>query len=254
MTTNRDFNGQIALVTGGSRGIGRAVVDELAGRGAHVFFTYARNEEAAQQTVAAIDAAGGMATAAQCDSADKAAIDALVERIIDACGGIDILVLNAGITRDQYLMMMSEDDFSRVIDTNLTGAFRFAKATCRSMMQRRRGVIVTVSSVAAVFGIAGQTNYCASKGGLVAFTRALAAELAPKGVRVNAVLPGFIETEMTAKMPRQVKLASKERILLKRFGTAEEVAGVVGFLASEAARYIIGQAIVVDGGLTSTVG
>jgi len=161
--------------------------------------------------------------------------------------------LNAGITKDQYLMLMKEEDFTSVIDTNLTGAFRFARAACRPMMARRTGAIVTISSVAAHAGIAGQTNYCASKGGLVSFTRALAAELAPKGVRVNCVLPGFIETEMTARLPRQVKRESLEKIMMKRFGTAQEVADMVTFLLSDKASYIVGQSFVIDGGLTAAV-
>jgi 3-oxoacyl-[acyl-carrier protein] reductase len=150
-------------------------------------------------------------------------------------------------------MLMSEEEFTKVIDTNLTGAFRFARAACRPMMGRNSGAIVTISSIAADYGVAGQANYCASKGGLVALTRAFAAELAPKGIRVNAVLPGFIDTEMTAKMPREIKKTSKDRVLLKRFGTPWEVAEAVVFLVSDAASYIIGQTIVVDGGLTSTV-
>ena len=176
-----------------------------------------------------------------------------MEEIVSGHGKLDILVCNAGITRDQYLMMMKEEDFVDVIQTNLIGAFRFAKAACRPMMTAKSGAIVTVSSIAAIFGIAGQANYCASKGGLVAFTRSMAAELAPKGVRVNAVLPGFIETEMTAKMPRQVKRSAMDRILLKRFGDPSEVAKVISFLVSPDAGYIVGQEIVVDGGLTSAV-
>ena len=244
----------IVLVTGGSRGIGRAVVQEMAARGASVFFTYVKNEEAADDLEQAVAKTGGIAKGMRCDSTDSQGVASAVEAIVTENGRIDTLVLNAGIKRDQFLMMMSEDDFAKVIDTNLTGAFRFAKAVSRPMLTAKKGTIITISSVASVFGIAGQTNYCASKGGLVSFTRALAAELAPRGIRVNAVLPGFIDTEMTARLPRQVKMASKDRILLKRFGTPEEVAQVVSFLASGAASYIIGQTLVVDGGLTSAVG
>ena len=249
----KNLEGRNALVTGGSRGIGAAVVRELAKRGARVAFTYLKNEAAAAELVAEVEATGGEARAVHCDSADGEAVTRTVESLIDAFERIDILVLNAGITRDQYLMMMTESEFTGVVDTNLFGAFRYAKSVSRHMMARHAGAIVTISSISAMFGVAGQTNYCASKGGLVAFTRALAAELAPKGIRVNAVLPGFIDTEMTAKMPRQVKLGAKERILLKRFGRVEEVAGTVAFLVSDAAAYIVGQSIVVDGGLTSTV-
>ncbi len=225
----------------------------LAERGAKVVFTFLRNDNAAAVVTRAVAAAGGEAFSKRCDSQDVTAVTQVVDDSVKQFGQLDILVLNAGTTRDQFLMLMSEEEFTKVIDTNLTGAFRFARAACRPMMTRKSGAIVTISSIAADFGVAGQANYCASKGGLVALTRAFAAELAPKGIRVNAVLPGFIDTEMTAKMPRQVKMTSKERILLKRFGTPAEVAEVVVFLASEAASYIIGQTVVVDGGLTSTV-
>ncbi|MBW2276275.1 MAG: 3-oxoacyl-ACP reductase FabG [Deltaproteobacteria bacterium] len=252
MTKNLD--GNVALVTGGSRGIGRAVVLELARRGAQVTFTWVRGEQAAAE-VEELAAGDGLAVhGVKCDSRSTEEVDRTVESLVADGGQLDILVANAGITRDQYLMLMGESEFAEVIETNLLGTFRFAKAVCRPMMGRKSGAIVTVSSVAAIFGIPGQTNYCASKGGLTSFTRALAAELAPKGVRVNCVLPGFIDTEMTARLPRGVKRSSMERILLGRFGTAEEVAGVVAFLVSDAASYIIGQSIVVDGGLTSAVG
>jgi 3-oxoacyl-[acyl-carrier protein] reductase len=247
------LKGKAALVTGGSRGIGQACVMALAARGAKVVFTFLRNDTAAAEVTRAVADAGGEAFSKRCDSQDGTAVTQVVDDVVEQFGQLDILVLNAGTTRDQFLMLMSEEEFTKVIDTNLTGAFRFARAACRPMMASKSGAIVTISSIAADFGVAGQANYCASKGGLVALTRALAAELAPKGIRVNAVLPGFIDTEMTAKMPRQVKLTSKERILLKRFGTPEEVAEVAVFLASDAASYIIGQTVVVDGGLTSTV-
>jgi 3-oxoacyl-[acyl-carrier protein] reductase len=251
MTKNLD--GRVALVTGGSRGIGRAVVLELARRGARVSFTWLRGEEPAREVEQLAAAEDLEVAGVQCDSRDTAAVTETVERLVAEREQIDILVSNAGIVRDQYLMLMGEQEFTDVIETNLMGAFRFAKAACRPMMARRSGSIVTVASISAIFGIAGQTNYCASKGGLVAFTRALAAELAPKGVRVNAVLPGFVDTEMTAKIPRQVKRANLERILLGRFGSPEEVAAVVAFLASDESSYIVGQSIVVDGGLTSAV-
>jgi 3-oxoacyl-[acyl-carrier protein] reductase len=245
--------GKSALVTGGSRGIGRAVVLALASRGAQVAFTYLNRDAVASEVVASIREGGGEVNAIRCDSRSNDQVTDTVERLIDEMGQLDIVVLNAGITRDQYLMMMTEEEFVSVVDTNLNGAFRFAKAVSRHMMGRRSGAIVTISSISSMFGVAGQTNYCASKGGLVSFTRALAAELAPKGVRVNAVLPGFIQTEMTAKMPRQIKLGAQDRILLKRFGAPEEVAEVVAFLVSDAASYIVGQSIMVDGGITSTV-
>jgi 3-oxoacyl-[acyl-carrier protein] reductase len=247
------FRDKVAIVTGGSRGIGRAVVRELAGEGARVIFTFRKSQKEAEALEQEVSSAGGAAKGARCDSRSTADAQALVERVVAEHGALDILVLNAGITRDQYLMMMSEDEFFEVVDTNLQGAFRFAKAAIRPMMLQKRGVVITVSSVAARFGIAGQANYCASKGGLESFSRALAAELAPKGIRVNTVLPGFIDTEMTARMPRQAKQSARDRILVKRFGSCEEVAKVVSFLASDDASYIVGQSIIVDGGLTSTV-
>jgi 3-oxoacyl-[acyl-carrier protein] reductase len=247
------FKGKTALVTGGSRGIGAAVVRELAAKGANVLFTFVKSRDAADALEAEWKDFEPSVKGFECDSRNAESVNVLVDTVLRDFQGIDILVLNAGVTRDQYLMMMSDDDFDKVIDTNLYGAFRFVKAVSRSMMAAKSGAIVAISSVAAHFGTAGQANYCASKGGLEAFCRALAAELSPKGVRVNVVTPGFIDTEMTAKMPRQIKQSAKERVLLKRFGRAEEVAKVVCFLASDEASYIVGQSIVVDGGLTSTV-
>ncbi len=242
------FDGKTVVVTGGSRGIGRAIVNRFAAEGARVYFSYNRHEEAAREVA---EAAG--AVALLCPQSDAEGVEQLVERITEETGRLDVLVNNAGITSDQYLMMMPFEQWEKVIDTNLHGAFRWVKGCCRSMISARRGAIVNVSSVSSLMGIGGQANYAASKGALTAFTRALAAELGPKGVRVNGVTPGFIETDMTAVMPRQVKRESRERILLKRFGLAEEVAAVVAFLASDDASYIIAQSIIVDGGLTATV-
>jgi 3-oxoacyl-[acyl-carrier protein] reductase len=240
--------GRTVIVTGGSRGIGRAIVEHFATQGAKVYFTYHRNAEAAAEVAKASGA-----TALCIEQTDLAAIEKTVEQVVAQCGAVDILVNNAGITSDQYVMMMPFDDWEKVIDTNLSGAFRWAKAVCRPMMLKQSGVIVNVASVAGILGVGGQTNYAASKGGILALTRALAAEFGPKGIRVNAVVPGYVETDMTAKMPRQMKRDSMERIVLKRYGKPQEVAGVVGFLASDAAAYIVGQAIVVDGGLTAAV-
>lgn len=240
---------QVVIVTGGSRGIGRAVVEKFRAQGARVYFTYHQNEAAAREVAAACGA-----EALQCSQGDAAAIDAAVQRVVTEAGRIDVLVNNAGITADQFLMLMPAEDWNKVIDTNLNGAFRWCKAVSRPMLMERRGTIINISSVSALVGVMGQTNYAASKGALLAFTRALAAELGVKGIRVNAVVPGFIETDMTAKVPRQIKQRSLERITLKRFGQAAEVAAAVAFLASDAASYIVGQTLVVDGGLTATAG
>jgi len=236
------------IVTGGSRGIGRAVAARFAKDGAKVYFTYHQHEEAATETAATCGA-----IALRCSQSDAEAIAGVVDRVIGETGRIDVLVNNAGIARDQYLMMMPPDDWDRVIDTNLNGAYRWCKSVSRPMMGAGSGAIVTVASVSGLVGIAGQTNYAATKGALIAFSRSLAAELGPKGVRVNTVVPGFIETDMTARMPRQIKQQNIDRILLHRFGKADDVAAAVTFLASEDAAYIVGQTLVVDGGLSATV-
>jgi 3-oxoacyl-[acyl-carrier protein] reductase len=243
-----DIQDKVAVVTGGSRGIGRAIVEELRSLGAKVWFTYHRHDTEAR----AVETATG-ARAFACGQDDDATIERTIDLIAAESAGIDILVNNAGIVADQFVMMMPYSEWQKVIDTNLGGAFRWSKAVSRSMISRRSGAIVNIASVAGLVGIGGQTNYAASKGGLLAFTRALAAELGPKGVRVNAVVPGYIDTDMTAKMSRQIKHDNMDRILLKRFGAPSEIAQAVVFLASSAASYITGQTIVVDGGLTATV-
>jgi len=242
------FDGKVAVVTGGSRGIGNACVADFVSRGAKVYFTYNKNDAAADELVNLTGA-----YKLKVSQTDDAAIDECVQKIIIDNGRIDILINNAGITADQFIMMMPAEEWSKVLDTNVTGAFRWAKAVSRSMMNARSGVIINIASVSGLLGIAGQTNYAASKGAIIAFSRALAAELGPRGIRVNTVVPGFIETDMTAKMPRQIKQQNLDRILLRRFGKADEVAKAVAFLSSDDASYIIGQTIVVDGGLTGTV-
>jgi 3-oxoacyl-[acyl-carrier protein] reductase len=236
------------IVTGGSRGIGRAVVARFAQNGAKVYFTYNQHEEAASETASACGA-----VALRCSQSDTEAITGVVDRVVGEMGRVDVLVNNAGISRDQYLMMMPPEDWDRVIDTNLNGVYRWCKSVARPMMEARSGAIIAVASVSGLVGIAGQTNYAATKGALIAFSRSLAAELGPKGIRVNTVVPGFIETDMTARMPRQIKQQNLDRILLRRFGRADEVATAVAFLASEDASYIVGQTLVVDGGLSATV-
>ena len=237
---------QVAIVTGGSRGIGRAIVLELAGQGARVFFTYHAHAEEAAETARAAGA-----TALPCPQEDGEAITRAVDEIVAQTGRLDILVNNAGIRADKFIMMMPESDWQRVIDINLSGAWRWAKAVSRPMLGAGRGAIVNIGSVAGQLGLPGQSNYAAAKGGLTALTRALAAEFGPKGIRVNAVVPGFIETDMTAALPRDIKRRNIENLVLKRFGKPEEVAGVVSFLLSPAAAYIVGQALVVDGGLSA---
>jgi 3-oxoacyl-[acyl-carrier protein] reductase len=245
---NRPFENKVAVVTGGSRGIGRAIVERFAAQGARVFFTYHQREDQAREVAAACGAECML-----CAQADAAAIDAAVQQVVAAAGRIDVLVNNAGITRDNWLMLMPAEDWNKVLDTNLGGAFRWCKAVSRVMLGARAGVIINIASVSGLMGVAGQTNYCASKGALLAFSRALAAELGVRGIRVNAVVPGFIETDMTAKVPKPIRDQSLQRILLKRFGKPAEVAAAVTFLASDDAAYIMGQTLVVDGGLTATV-
>jgi 3-oxoacyl-[acyl-carrier protein] reductase len=242
------FEGKIAIVTGGSRGIGKACVVDLVARGAKVYFTYNKNDEAANDLAALTGA-----TKLKCAQTDIAQIDECVNNIVTTDGKVDILINNAGVTSDQFIMLMPPEEWTKVIETNIGGVYRWAKAVSRPMMNIRSGVVVNIASVSGLLGIAGQTNYAASKVAIIAFSRALAAEMGPRGIRVNTVVPGFIETDMTSKMPRQIKQQNLDRILLHRFGKADEVAKTVAFLCSEDASYIIGQTIVVDGGLTGTV-
>ena len=243
------FAGKTAVVTGGSRGIGRAVCEELARGGANVVLCYAGREEAARETVAACEALGAKALAVQCNVADEAQVKALMDAAVQAFGRIDILVNNAGITRDGLVMMMKESDFDAVIDTNLKGAFLCMKAVSRIMMKQRYGRIVNLSSVVGLRGNAGQVNYAASKAGVIGMTKSLAKELASRGVTVNAVAPGFIETDMTAAMPEKAREAMLATIPMARPGQPEEVARAAAFFAREDAGYVTGQILCVDGGM-----
>ncbi len=240
------FENKVVVITGGSRGIGRAIVERFAAQGARVFFTYHQRDDLAQEVAAACGA-----EKIKCSQTDGPAIDAAVAHIVAAAGKLDVLVNNAGITSDQFLMLMPPDDWNKVIDTNLNGVYRWCKAVSRPMLGARQGTIINIASIAGLVGVAGQTNYAASKGALLAFSRALAAELGARGIRVNTVVPGFIETDMTAKVPRAIRQRTLERILLRRFGKPSEVAAVTTFLASDEASYIAGQSFVVDGGLTA---
>jgi 3-oxoacyl-[acyl-carrier protein] reductase len=244
-----DFTGKTAIVTGGSRGIGRAVCLELAKGGANVVLCYAGNAAAAEETVSACTAAGGCALAVQCDITDSAQVKTLTDTAMGEFGRIDILVNNAGITRDGLLMMMKETDFDAVVNTNLRGAFLCMKAVARQMVKQRWGRIVNLSSVVGLRGNAGQANYAASKAGVIGMTKSLAKELAGRGITVNAVAPGFIDTDMTAAMPETARSAVLSAVPAGRLGAAEEVAKAVAFLASGDAAYITGQVLAVDGGM-----
>ena len=245
-----NFTGKTAVVTGGSRGIGRAICLELARGGANGMLCYAGNEQAALDTVAACEALGAKAAAMRCDVSKTDEVKALVDAALQQFGAVHILVNNAGITRDGLLMTMKEDAWDQVLDTNLKGAFLTMKAVARTMMKQRYGRIVNLSSVVGLHGNAGQVNYAASKAGVIGMTKSLAKELASRGVTVNAVAPGFIDTDMTAALPQAARDALLPTIPTQRLGAAEEVAQAVAFLASDQAAYITGQVLAVDGGMS----
>ena len=244
-----DLDGRIALVTGGSRGIGAAICTELAAAGATVAVNYLRNAEAAEDVRAGIAAAGGTAHAVAGDVSSSDAARALVAGVEESIGPIAILINNAGITRDNLIMKMSAEDWQQVIDTNLAGAFFTCQAVSRPMLKRRAGSIVNVSSVVGVHGNAGQTNYAASKAGLIGLTKSLAKELGGRGIRVNAIAPGYITTEITAGLPDAAREAILSGTPLGRLGEPADVARAVRFLVSDAASFITGDVIAVDGGL-----
>ena len=244
------LTGKTAIVTGGSRGIGRAVCLELGRRGCNIVLSFAGNTAAADQTVSDCQALGVQALAVQGNVADADAVKALFDAALEKFGAIDILVNNAGITRDNLLMLLKEEDFDAVVDTNLKGAFLCMKAAVRPMMKQRRGRIISLSSVVGLRGNAGQVNYAASKAGVIGMTKSLAKELAGRNITVNAVAPGFIDTDMTAVLPDKAKEAILSSIPMARLGAAEDVASAVAFLASDEAGYITGQVLAVDGGMS----
>lgn len=244
----RSLRGQVAIVTGASRGIGRAIALELATQGAYIIVNYASSSRAAEALVEEITSAGGQALALQADVSQAEQVDALFNSVMEKCDRIDILVNNAGITRDTLLLRMKPEDWQAVIDLNLTGVFLCTRAVSKIMLKQRSGRIINITSVAGQMGNPGQANYSAAKAGVIGFTKSVAKELASRGITVNAVAPGFIATDMTSK------LSNTEEILkfipLNRYGQPEEVAGMVRFIAADpAAAYITGQVFNVDGGM-----
>ncbi|RKD34400.1 3-oxoacyl-[acyl-carrier-protein] reductase [Thermohalobacter berrensis] len=244
-----NLEGKVALVTGGSRGIGKAIALKLASAGANIVINYSRNDKKAKEVIKEVEDLGRKGIAIQADVSKLDQAQELINKAIEKFGKIDILVNNAGITRDNLLMRMSEDEWDDVISVNLKGAFNVTKSIIRKMLRQKSGSIINIASVVGLSGNAGQCNYAASKAGLVGFTKSVAKEVAKKNVRVNAIAPGFIQTDMTDKLPDKVKDEYIKKIPLNRFGETEDIANAVLFLASDMSKYITGQVLVVDGGM-----
>ena len=243
------MEGKIALVTGASRGIGRAIACKLAAEGATVIVNYSGSEDKAEETVSMIRQTGGQAEKVKCDVSSFDACKEMADYVIKTYGRLDILVNNAGITKDGLIMRMSEEDFERVLDINLKGAFNTIRHFSRNFLKQKSGKIINISSVSGVLGNAGQANYAASKAGVIGLTKSIARELASRNICVNAVAPGFVETDMTDCMPDSAKEGMKSMIPLGRMGKVEEIAEMVAFLAGDKSDYITGQVICVDGGM-----
>lgn len=243
------LQGKVALVTGASRGIGRAIAIALAKQGASIIVNYSGNKARAEETAADIRAAGAEALVWQSDISDEKSVQDMVKQSVDHFGHLDIVVNNAGITRDGLLMRMKETDWDAVLNTNLKGVFLVTKAVLRPMMRQKQGRIINIASVVGILGNPGQANYVAAKAGLIGLTKATAREVASRGITVNAVAPGFIVTEMTDQLPEDVKEKMLSEIPLGKLGTPENVADVVSFLASDESRYMTGQTLSVDGGM-----
>ena len=240
---------RVALVTGGSRGIGRAIAERLAADGHQVAVNYTANKEAADAAVEAITAAGGTTIAVQGDVGDPEAVAALFETVADQLGPVEILVNNAGITRDDLILRMGLEAWDDVIETNLRSVYLATKTALRGMLRAKWGRVISISSVSGIAGNPGQANYAASKAGIIGFTKSVAREVGSRGITVNAVAPGFIETDMTEALGEEINEAVTERIALGRLGQPEEVAAAVGYLSSDEAAYVTGHTLVVDGGI-----
>ncbi|MBP5745227.1 MAG: 3-oxoacyl-[acyl-carrier-protein] reductase [Lachnospiraceae bacterium] len=248
--SNSDLKDKVALVTGASRGIGRQIAIRLAECGAKVIVNYCGSKEAAKEVVDTIINTGGIAEALQCDVSDFSATQEMIKRILDKYEKVDILVNNAGVTKDNLLIKMSEDDFDIVVSTNLKGAFNTIRHLNRNFIKQRSGKIINISSVSGIMGNAGQANYSASKAGIIGLTKSLARELASRNICVNAIAPGFVETDMTGRLSGSAIESAKQMIPLQKFGKPQDIAEMVAFLASEKADYITGQVICVDGGMS----